>query len=128
VTDGATRPRAKIPQASYSKVHPQAEQYRGRANPVGRRSCQVEGKRGAETQLFDYQRQLTMDAGADSTGSVHLPLPSDDPRQRGPDIAPADRALGWTPEAAPEDGLKRTIEHFRRTAQWRLKNRHSRHG
>ncbi len=46
---------------------------------------------------------------------VFRPLPSDDPRQRQPDIALA-RALlhGWAPTVALEDGLMRTIEYFRR--------------
>jgi UDP-glucuronate decarboxylase len=41
------------------------------------------------------------------------PLPSDDPRQRQPDIALAKKALGWEPCVQLEDGLKRTIEYFR---------------
>lgn len=41
------------------------------------------------------------------------PLPSDDPRQRQPDIALAKKALGWEPGVQLEDGLKRTIEYFR---------------
>lgn len=41
------------------------------------------------------------------------PLPSDDPRQRQPDIALAKKVLGWDPGVRLEDGLKRTIEYFR---------------
>ncbi|MCC7017721.1 MAG: SDR family oxidoreductase [Rhodospirillales bacterium] len=41
------------------------------------------------------------------------PLPPDDPMQRCPDIALAEKTLGWKPEVALEDGLKRTISYFR---------------
>jgi len=59
----AKRVKAKILQASTSEVygdpevHPQTENYWGRVNPVGPRSCYDEGKRCAETLFFDYRRQ-----------------------------------------------------------------------
>lgn len=59
----AKRVRAKILQASTSEVygdpevHPQTEEYWGRVNPIGPRSCYDEGKRCAETLFFDYLRQ-----------------------------------------------------------------------
>ncbi|HEX5508239.1 MAG TPA: UDP-glucuronic acid decarboxylase family protein [Pseudolabrys sp.] len=59
----AKRVRAKILQASTSEVygdpdvHPQTEEYWGRVNPIGVRSCYDEGKRCAETLFFDYWRQ-----------------------------------------------------------------------
>jgi UDP-glucuronate decarboxylase len=43
---------------------------------------------------------------------VHLPLPADDPRQRKPDIAQAQRMLGWEPRTALSEGLKMTIAYF----------------
>lgn len=43
-----------------------------------------------------------------------LPLPSDDPRQRQPDIALARELLKWEPATALQDGLVRTIEYFDR--------------
>jgi UDP-glucuronate decarboxylase len=46
---------------------------------------------------------------------VFRPLPSDDPRQRQPDISLAKSKLGWGPTIALEDGLKETIAYFRRT-------------
>lgn len=63
----AKRLRAKILQASTSEVygdpeiHPQTEDYWGRVNPVGIRSCYDEGKRCAETLFFDYWRQHQVD-------------------------------------------------------------------
>lgn len=59
----AKRLRARILQASTSEVygdpevHPQTEDYWGRVNPIGIRSCYDEGKRCAETLFFDYWRQ-----------------------------------------------------------------------
>jgi UDP-glucuronate decarboxylase len=44
---------------------------------------------------------------------VRKPLPSDDPRQRQPDISLAREALAWQPREELEAGLTRTIEYFR---------------
>ncbi|WP_435770473.1 UDP-glucuronic acid decarboxylase family protein [Nocardioides sp. SYSU DS0651] len=205
----AKRVRARILQASTSEVygdpeiHPQVEEYWGRVNPVGIRSCYDEGKRCAETLFFDYWRQhqleikvmrifntygprmhpddgrvvsnfivqalrgesitiygdgqqtrsfcyvddlvegmwRLMESPADFVGPVNVgnpqentmlelaetvlrlvggtsklefrPLPSDDPRQRQPDISLARKELGWEPTVALEDGLKETIDYFR---------------
>lgn len=59
----AKRTKAKVFQASTSEVygdpevHPQPEEYWGKVNPIGMRSCYDEGKRCAETLFFDYHRQ-----------------------------------------------------------------------
>lgn len=63
----AKRLNARIFQASTSEVygdpeiHPQPENYWGRVNPIGPRSCYDEGKRCAETLFFDYHRQYSLD-------------------------------------------------------------------
>jgi UDP-glucuronate decarboxylase len=44
---------------------------------------------------------------------VFKPLPSDDPRQRQPDISAAVATLGWRPKVELEDGLRATIDYFR---------------
>jgi UDP-glucuronate decarboxylase len=44
---------------------------------------------------------------------VSRPLPSDDPRQRRPDISLAREKLGWRPAVNLESGLVRTIEYFK---------------
>ena len=207
----AKRTRATILQASTSEVygdpeiHPQTEDYWGRVNPIGPRSCYDEGKRCAETLFFDYYRQhrlqikvvrifntygprmhpndgrvvsnfivqalrheditiygngeqtrsfcyvddlieamlRMMQTSADITGPVNIgnpvevtmlelaeriisltgsksrlcfkPLPQDDPKQRQPDISFAKSALKWEPKVSLEDGLKATIDYFRRT-------------
>jgi UDP-glucuronate decarboxylase len=205
----AKRVKATILQASTSEVygdpevHPQTEEYWGRVNPIGIRSCYDEGKRCAETLFFDYWRQhhlaikvarifntygprmhpndgrvvsnfivqalrnepitiygdgsqtrsfcyvtdlirgliALMDTPAGITGPINLgnpveftmlelaervlkltqsksqlvfkPLPSDDPKQRQPNIELAKKELDWTPAVALEDGLKETIAYFK---------------
>jgi len=53
---------ARILQASTSEVygdpevHPQPESYAGHVNTIGPRACYDEGKRAAETLMFDYRR------------------------------------------------------------------------
>ncbi len=43
---------------------------------------------------------------------IHLPLPSDDPRQRQPDIGLARQSLDWEPQTPLEIGLDKTIAYF----------------
>lgn len=63
----AKRTGARILQASTSEVYgdpeisPQVEEYWGKVNPIGIRSCYDEGKRAAETLFFDYHRQHSVD-------------------------------------------------------------------
>ena len=205
----AKRTGARILQASTSEVygdpevHPQPEEYWGRVNPIGIRSCYDEGKRCAETLFFDYHRQYNLDIkvvrifntygprmqpndgrvvsnfivqalqGKDITiygdgrqtrsfcyvddlidamvrmmnsedgftgpvnignpgeftmlelaeavlklsGSksklVYQALPSDDPKQRQPNIELVKAKFGWEPEVSLEDGLKETIAYFK---------------
>jgi UDP-glucuronate decarboxylase len=209
----AKRTKARILQASTSEVygdpevHPQQESYWGRVNPIGLRSCYDEGKRCAETLMFDYHRQhkteikvvrifntygprmhpndgrvvsnfivqalrgddITIFGDGDQSRSfcyvddlidgilrmmsspaefvgpvnlgnpveftmrelaehvlrltasrskcVFLPLPSDDPRQRQPDISLAKEKLGWQPYVSLPDGLERTISYFRKVLE-----------
>ncbi|ANP46852.1 UDP-glucuronic acid decarboxylase family protein [Candidatus Viadribacter manganicus] len=204
----AKRLRARIFQASTSEVygdpdvHPQPEEYWGRVNPIGIRSCYDEGKRCAETLFFDYYRQhkldirvarifntygprmhpsdgrvvsnfivqalkgeditlygdglqtrsfcyvddlidafvTFMDTDGDLPGPINLgnpneftikqlaeavidltgaksklvfkPLPSDDPKQRQPNIDKAREILNWQPKIQLRDGLIKTIEYF----------------
>ena len=51
--------------------------------------------------------------GSRSTLSF-LPLPSDDPKQRQPDITKAKERLDWNPKIALAEGLKKTISYFDR--------------
>lgn len=49
-----------------------------------------------------------------SSKLVFCPLPSDDPRQRQPDITLAKKELDWQPQVNLENGLKSTIAYFRK--------------
>ncbi len=63
----AKRLNARVLQASTSEVygdpevHPQREEYWGRVNPIGIRSCYDEGKRAAECLMMDYHRKNRVD-------------------------------------------------------------------
>jgi len=55
-------------------------------------------------------RRLT----SSKSGITYEPLPQDDPKQRKPDISKARRILGWEPGVSLEEGLRETIEYFRK--------------
>ena len=59
-------------------------------------------------ELADIVLRLTGSPSA----VVYEPLPTDDPKQRRPDISAAKQRLGWEPKCSLEDGLRRTIEYF----------------
>ena len=45
---------------------------------------------------------------------VFKDLPSDDPKQRRPDISKAKSVLNWEPKIQLDKGLEKTIEYFRK--------------
>jgi UDP-glucuronate decarboxylase len=57
-----------------------------------------------------------------SSRIVHMPLPTDDPRQRRPDISKANELLDWRPAIRLRDGLIRTIDYFERLLQGQPSN------
>ena len=67
VLDLALETRAKVLFSSTSEVygdplvHPQYEEYFGNVNTVGERSCYDEGKRVAESLIYEYRRRYYMD-------------------------------------------------------------------
>ena len=61
-------------------------------------------------ELADLVLKLTQS----SSKLVFKPLPQDDPKQRKPDIGLAKKELGWSPKVQLEEGLKRTIEYFKK--------------
>ncbi len=65
----------------------------------------------AETTILDFARKIVALTGSRSK-LVFKPLPSDDPRQRQPDITLARERLGWEPKVNIDAGLKRTIDYF----------------
>jgi UDP-glucuronate decarboxylase len=50
-------------------------------------------------------------SGSNST-IIYQKLPTDDPKQRRPDITLAKKELNWAPKVEIEEGLTKTIEYF----------------
>ena len=44
---------------------------------------------------------------------IYKPLPTDDPKQRRPDITLARTLLKWEPKVALDEGLVKTLDYFR---------------
>ncbi len=59
-------------------------------------------------QLAEKVIELT----ASRSKIVYVPLPSDDPMQRKPDISLAKEKLNWQPTICLEEGLRKTIAYF----------------
>jgi len=70
----------------------------------------------AEYTMIKLAEEIKRLTGS-SSEFVFKPLPADDPMQRRPDITKIKRELGWEPKVTPEEGLKRTIDWFRKTMQ-----------
>ncbi len=66
-----------------------------------------------EMAIIDLARKLIEITGSDSELKF-VPLPSDDPQRRRPDISLARKYLDWRPTTSLESGLKKTIEYFRK--------------
>ena len=68
-----------------------------------------------EFSMLELAR-LVLELTGSRSGLVHQPLPTDDPRQRKPDIGQARALLNWHPATRLQDGLARTIAYFRGNA------------
>jgi len=68
-----------------------------------------------EMTILEFAERIRRLTGSHSAIEFR-PLPEDDPRQRCPDISKARALLGWEPRVQLEEGLRRTVEHFRRAA------------
>jgi UDP-glucuronate decarboxylase len=66
-----------------------------------------------EFTMLELAENVLRLVGGKSQLTFH-PLPSDDPKQRQPNIELAKSALGWEPKVRLEDGLKETIAYFRK--------------
>jgi dTDP-glucose 4,6-dehydratase len=62
-----------------------------------------------EFTLLELAEAVVAVTGSESE-IVYEALPTDDPKVRQPDITLAKQILGWEPEVALRDGLRRTIE------------------
>jgi UDP-glucuronate decarboxylase len=65
-----------------------------------------------EFTIAELAAEIATQCGTAITFQLHA-LPSDDPRQRKPDITRAQNLLGWAPKVELTEGLKLTIEEFR---------------
>ena len=65
-----------------------------------------------EFTILELAQKVIANAGSRSE-IVFKPLPSDDPKQRQPDISLAKQMLQWEPVVALNEGLRRTISYFR---------------
>jgi UDP-glucuronate decarboxylase len=66
-----------------------------------------------EYSVIDLAQEVIRLTKSTST-IIYKPLPSDDPRQRRPDITLAKTLLDWEPKVGLEEGLTRTIDYFRK--------------
>jgi UDP-glucuronate decarboxylase len=64
-----------------------------------------------EFTIRELAEQVIAQTGSKSK-IISKPLPSDDPKQRQPDISLAKRELGWAPTVELKEGLKKTIAYF----------------
>ena len=65
-----------------------------------------------ELTILEFAERIRRLMGSDGA-LIFEPLPSDDPRQRKPDISKAKRTLDWAPKVALEEGLSETIAYFK---------------
>ena len=64
-----------------------------------------------EFTMIELAREVLAMTGSQSD-LVHAELPTDDPRQRQPDITRARTLLGWEPQVPLRQGLERTVAYF----------------
>lgn len=66
-----------------------------------------------EFTMLELAEQVIKTVGGKSK-LIFMPLPTDDPKQRQPDITLAQNKLGWQPTVELADGLKETTAYFRK--------------
>ena len=64
-----------------------------------------------EITMNDFAQEILRLTGSNQK-IINLPLPTDDPKQRRPDITKAQELLGWKPKVDRAEGLKITYEYF----------------
>jgi dTDP-glucose 4,6-dehydratase len=70
----------------------------------------------AEMTIGEFAREVLEITGSTST-IEYRDLPQDDPKVRQPDIRRAREILGWEPRVPLPEGLRLTIEHFRKVVE-----------
>jgi dTDP-glucose 4,6-dehydratase len=66
-----------------------------------------------EITILEFAERVRALLGV-TTPIIFEPLPQDDPKQRCPDISKARRVLGWEPKVNLEEGLRLTLESFKK--------------
>jgi dTDP-glucose 4,6-dehydratase len=66
-----------------------------------------------EISLKDFAEEIQTLIGGNSK-IIYEPLPTDDPKQRKPDITKAKEILGWEPKVDRKEGLKITLDYFKK--------------
>jgi dTDP-glucose 4,6-dehydratase len=69
-----------------------------------------------EMTILEFANEIQSRFG-EGVGIEYMPLPSDDPKLRRPDISKAQRVLGWTPKVPLSEGLSLTIDYFKKKAK-----------
>lgn len=67
----------------------------------------------SEITILQFAEEVIKQTGSNSK-IVHKELPVDDPKVRQPDISKAKRILGWGPKIDREEGLKITVDYFKK--------------
>lgn len=70
-----------------------------------------------EITIYECAREILEVTGSESE-IVFLPLPTDDPTRRRPDIEKARTLLGWEPKIQLREGLERSLEYFKSFVNW----------
>jgi dTDP-glucose 4,6-dehydratase len=66
-----------------------------------------------ELSMLQLAKECIELAGS-SSSIIFKNLPEDDPKVRQPNISRANKLLGWTPVVSRQEGLKKTIEFFKK--------------
>ena len=69
-----------------------------------------------EMTILEFAEHIQRLMGSDARLEFQ-PLPEDDPKRRRPDIAKAKRVLGWEPVVPLDQGLRETIDYFRKAVR-----------
>jgi dTDP-glucose 4,6-dehydratase len=66
-----------------------------------------------EITINQFAEEILALTGSDSK-VIYKPLPKDDPKQRQPDITRAKEILGWSPKVDRAEGLRLTLDYFKK--------------
>lgn len=67
-----------------------------------------------EIPILEFAKEIIRMTGSKSR-IIFCPLPQNDPKVRQPDITRAKTILGWEPKVSRQEGLKRTLQYFKKT-------------